>query len=280
MLLDQLGQPVIDLAPDLARHHGFERRGGNFESEVARPNVAGVDDPTFGGGRAVRAGADQKARDRLDRLLGRRQADPQQAIAAKGGQALERQRQMRAALVRRQRVDLVDDHRAGRRQHRPAGFGAEQDVERFGGGDDDVRRGAAHLCALARRGVAGAHPGPDLDIGQALRLQGRADAGQRRLQIAPDIVRQRLQWRDVDDLRRVFERAGEPLPHQPVDRCEKGGERLARPRRRGDQGVSAGANRRPRLRLRRGRRGKAPLEPPGNRRMKQRGQARGTDRSR
>ena len=54
--------------------------------------------------------ADQKPRDRLDRLLGRRQADPQQPLAAERFQALERERQVGAALVRGERVDLVDDH--------------------------------------------------------------------------------------------------------------------------------------------------------------------------
>ena len=35
---------VVDLLPDLAGHHRFERRGGNLEGEIARPAVAGVDD--------------------------------------------------------------------------------------------------------------------------------------------------------------------------------------------------------------------------------------------
>ena len=90
-----------------------------------------------------------------------------EAIAAERGQPLERERQMAAALVRRQRVDLVDDHRAGGRQHRAAGFRSQQDVERFRRGDDDVRRPAPHALALARGRIAGAHPGADIDIGQA-----------------------------------------------------------------------------------------------------------------
>ncbi len=36
---------------------------------------------------------------------------------------------MSAALIRRQRVDLVDDDRPRRRQHFAAGLGAEQDIE-------------------------------------------------------------------------------------------------------------------------------------------------------
>ena len=51
-----------------------------------------------------------------------------------------------------------------------------------------------------------------------------------------DVVRQRLQRRHVDDLRRIGKRALETLPHEIVDRRQKGRERLARSRRRGDEG--------------------------------------------
>ena len=47
------------------------------------------------------AGADQEARDLLDRLLRGREADAQQTVAAERGKALEREREMAAALVRR-----------------------------------------------------------------------------------------------------------------------------------------------------------------------------------
>ena len=211
MRLDQLGQSVVDLLPDVGGHHRFERRGGNLEGEVARPAVAGIDDRALVARRTIRAGADQETRDRLDRLLGGRQADAQQSIVAERGQALERQRQMRAALVRRQRMDLVDDHGPRGREHRAAGIGAEQDVERLRRGDDDVRRAAAHALALAARRVAGAHPGPDLHVRQALRAQGLADAGKRRFQVALDVVRERLQRRDVDDLRLVRQPALQAL---------------------------------------------------------------------
>ena len=175
---------------------------------------------------------------------------------------------MRAALVRRHGMDLVDDHGPRGRQHLTAGLRAEQDVERFRRGDDDVRRAAAHALALARRRVAGAHPGADVHVGQALRLQRFANAGQRRFQIAVDVVRQRLERRDVDDLGLVREAAVEPLPHQRVDRREKCRQRLAGAGRRGDQHVAAGLERRPRLRLRRGGRGEALIEPGGDGGMK------------
>ena len=206
--LDQLGQPVIDLLPDLARHHRFERRGGDFEGEVAGAAVAGIDDrdlslsapggregrgevgddqalaethltvpspcdmplplPPRGRRRAFMAGADEKTRDSLDGLLGGGEADAQQRVSTEGFEAFERKRQVATALVRRQCVDLVDDHRTRRRQHFAAGLGAEQDVERLRCCYDDMRRRAPHALTLARRRVAGAHPGADLDIGQPL----------------------------------------------------------------------------------------------------------------
>ena len=157
---------------------------------------------------------------------------------------------MRAALVRRQGVDLVDDDGARRRQHLAPGFGAEKDVKRLRGRDDDMGRAAAHPAALGRRRVAGAHPGADVDVGQALRLQRGANPGQRRLQIALDVVRQGLERRDVDDLRLIGQGALQSLPHQGIDRREEGGECLARPGRRRDQHVPSGFYSWPRARLR------------------------------
>ena len=120
MRFDQLAQPPIGLLPDLSRHHGFERRGWYLDCEIARALVTDVDDAalrTCSG----RAGSDQEARHRLDRLLGGGEADAQQSIAAERGQTFQRKCQMSAALVRRQRMDLVDDDGAGGREHRAPG---------------------------------------------------------------------------------------------------------------------------------------------------------------
>ena len=120
----------------------------------------------------------------------------------------------------------------------------------------------------------------DLHVGQALRAQGLADAGQRRFQIALDVVRQRLERRDIDDLGFVLEPAIEALPHQTVDGGEKRRERLARSGRRGDQHMPARLDRRPSLRLRRRGRGEAAVKPRGDRGMKQRIWRHGTSRGR
>ena len=110
----------------------------------------------------------------------------------------------------------------------------------------------------------------DFDLRQAKFTQRLADAGKRRLEIAPYVVRQGFQRRDVDNLRRVFEFAGQPLPDQPVDRREKGSQGFAGAGWGRDQHRPARLDRRPGRRLRRRRRGKAALEPARDRGMKQR----------
>ena len=101
---------------------------------------------------------------------------------------LQRQRQVRPPLGLGDRVDLVDDHRLDAGEDL-AGARGEHQVERLGGGDQDVGRRFAHRPALFLAGVAGAQA--DRDVG--------ADAAQRRAQVALDVVGERLQRRDVDE---------------------------------------------------------------------------------
>ena len=230
--------------------------------------MAGVDDRHFGRG-PPSARAHQQVRDRIDRVLRRRQPDTHQVVAAQRGQTFERQRQMRAALVRRHGVNFIDDDRARARQHRAAGRGAEQDVERLRCGDEDVRRAAAHALALARRRVAGAHPGADLDIRQPTLAQCCADAGERRLQVALDVIGQRLQRRDIDYLRGIAEVA-RPAPWRikPSIAARKAASVLPEPVGAAISVWRSGLDRRPGLCLRRRRRFEAGCEPRRNCGMK------------
>jgi hypothetical protein len=211
--------------------------------------------------------ADEESRDVFDRLLRGRQSDPQQRPFAECRQAFQRERKMAAALVGRQRVDLIDNHRPRRREHGPAGLGAQQDVQRLRRGDHDMRRPAAHAIALARRRIAGAHPGADVHRGQTAFAQSRGDAGERRFQISLDVVGERLEWRDVNKLRLVPKIALEALANEAIDCREKGGKRLARSGRSGDQDIPARLDGWPRLSLRARRRGKTVAEPRRHRRM-------------
>ena len=148
-----------------------------------------IDDRAVGLCRAIRSAPDQKAGNGFDGLLGGREADPLHRPAAKAGETLERKQQMGTALVGRQSMDLVDDHGPRGLEHRAAGFGPEQHVKGLRRRDHDVRRSAPHAVALARGGIAGAHRGPDLDVRQPPVAQRLADAGERRLEVALNIVR-------------------------------------------------------------------------------------------
>src|SRR5439155_24624696 len=81
----------------------------DLDPEVERLALAGVDD------RAVAVRADEEARDALEWALRRRKAYPLGVLIALGGhamrKALEGQGEVGAALRRRDRVDLVHDHR-------------------------------------------------------------------------------------------------------------------------------------------------------------------------
>src|SRR5262249_5763940 len=59
---DQLGQALIDLLPDLGRHHGLERRVRKFEGEIAGTAAAGVGECATGGRGRWRARAPPRTR--------------------------------------------------------------------------------------------------------------------------------------------------------------------------------------------------------------------------
>ena len=270
VLRNEFGEARVNFRPHFLRHHRFKRRTWNFEAQIAPALMPCVDDRDFRGGPAVRSRAGEEIGDGANRILRGGEADALQAVAAQRREPLEREREMGAALVRCDGVDLVDDHRPGGLEHRAPGFRAEQDVERFRRRHQDVRRTAPHPVALGGGRVACPDPGADFDIGDPALSQLLPDAGERGFEVAMDVVRQRFQRRHVDDLRRIGKRALETLAHEIVDRRQKGRERLARSRRRGDEGVAAGLDRRPRLGLRGSRRGEILGEPVRDRRVEQR----------
>src|SRR5213080_2097638 len=128
----------------------------------------------------------------------------------------------------------------------------EDQKQRLGRRDEDVRRPVYHCLPLRRRRVAGANERPDLHVRKAHRLEGVPDLGERLGQVLLNVVGERLQGRDVHHLRFVPQRPVEPLAEQGVDRRQEGGERFARARGRRDQRVAARLNDRPRAPLRLG----------------------------
>ncbi len=173
---------------------------------------------------------------------------------------LQRQREVRAALGARDRVHLVQDHRAHPAQRLPRGRG-EQQEERFGRGDQHVRRRAREQPPLVRRGVAGAHPDRDVGRWHAGPLRRLPDPGERRAEVALHVDRQRLERRDVQDPAAVPRIGRWLVGGQPVERPQEGRERLARAGGRDHERVPARLRRRPRPLLGGRGCGEGPAEP-------------------
>ena len=118
------------------------RRGARARGRASRWWPAS----TIVGQRAV---ADEQPRDGLDRALRGRQADALRRRVAQRLEPLEREREVRAALVARDGVDLVDDHGVDGAQQRATARAGDEQVERLRRGHDEARR-LAHHRARAR----------------------------------------------------------------------------------------------------------------------------------
>ncbi|MCY1272858.1 hypothetical protein D9M70_214520 [compost metagenome] len=188
MFGDQFGQAVVDLLPGLIAQHHFQRHRRHFEGQVALAAVAHVHQ-----GAGTPALAHEERRHTLDGFLRGGQADALQAASAQGFQALGAEHQVAAALAAGDGVDLVDDQAAAAGQHGAAGVGAEEDIEGFGRGHQDVRRALAHGVALGLGRITGAHGGADSHIRKPQPRKLRADARQGFFQVDADVIGQRLQ---------------------------------------------------------------------------------------
>jgi hypothetical protein len=217
----------------------------------------------------VRADTAEEPGDELERALGRAQADPLRRTASLAGadepvEALEAEREVSTALGPGDRVDLVDDHVLDAAQDL-ARLARQHQVQRFGRGDQDVGRPPREVATIlggrvagpARDGdVRGRHPEPCCSEG---------NPGERRAQVALDVVGERLERADVQDpdrarfgLRRRSPRWGRG---ETIEGPEEGRQRLAAAGRGVDQRVVAVGDRSPALGLGLGRSGERALEP-------------------
>ena len=169
---------------------------GNDHLDVELFARAGVDDRH--GARHRLGLAAEEARDLVERALRGREADALRRCVGDRVEALEREREVRAALGRRERVDLVDDHCLDAAEYL-ARLRREHQVERLGRGDEDVGRGARDVLAFLRRRVAGAHRDRGRGERRAEPLGGERDAGERCAQVLLDVDGERAQRRDVED---------------------------------------------------------------------------------
>ena len=155
VLADERGDAVEHVAHLLGRGDRLELAVGQLEREV-EGRAGGRRRRSTGSGRSPTSS-------RPTVSIGRCVADrPIRAgrVVAQRLEPLEREREVRAALVARDGVDLVDDHRLDRAQRVAAPLAGDEQVERLGRGDHEARRLAHHRGALRAGGVAGAHRRP------------------------------------------------------------------------------------------------------------------------
>ena len=142
---------------------------------------------------------------------------------------------MRAALGVSDGVDLINNDGLHAAQNFAALLRGQQNVERFRRGDQNVRRPLQHVAPLMHQRVAGsdcaaddrvvcgsAGDAGDQTLPQQSALGGEIEnLAQRDFQVLLDVVSERLQRRNVENLGPVLERPGQGLANEPINAGEK-----------------------------------------------------------
>src|SRR5258708_25009886 len=105
---------------------------------------------------------------------------------------------MRAALVAGERMKFIDDDMTHGGELLAELRRGQQDEQRLRSGDKNVRRTTEHRGTLARRSVAGAESSANVREIELRLGAGFAHAIQRLLEVEADIVRERLERRDIE----------------------------------------------------------------------------------
>src|ERR1700722_10640867 len=157
---------------------------------------------------------------------------------------------MHAALVIGYGVNLVDDYSLNIAQDDAALLGREQNVKRFGGSDENVRRAFEHSLPVFHQSVTRANRGSNCRHQQAALARHLQNFSQRNLKILLNVIAQRFERRNIEDLSAVLQFASERLTDEPVDAGEKSCQRFARSRGSRDQSRVSGEDVGPALLLR------------------------------
>ncbi len=262
VLAHERGDAVVRLAPQVVRSDRRELVRRDLDPEVERAAPPRLDDGAARAPAAVGAlAADEEARHLLDRVHRRGEADALRPAARERLEPLEGEREVRASLVARHRVDLVHDDRLDRRERRPPALGGEEQVERLRGRHEHVRGDPHHRRAPGRGRVPRADRDAQVGRGEPLRAREVGELRERAAQVLLDVVAERPQRRDVEDARLRPEPARERLAVEPVDREQERREGLPGARRRRHEHVAPGRDLGPPERLGLGRLPEAAREP-------------------
>jgi len=179
---DEVDDPALDGRPDaralfgvgacrrdlVEAAHIFHR---DHNAEVQLLARARLDD-------RHRAAAAQERCDLVERPDGRRKTDPLSRRREQLVQPLERKCEVRAALRAGDGVDLVDDDGIDVAEG-VARLRRQEQEQRLGRADQDVRGSRQHPASVLRRRVAGPNPDDDRRELDPETRRGRLDAGQR-----------------------------------------------------------------------------------------------------
>src|SRR5690606_20525336 len=125
--------------------------------------------------------------------------DPLEATARYVVESFEREREVRAASILDQSVDLIDDDGSSRAQHSPSPLRRQQEIKGLRCGDEYVWRLAEHGGAGGRRRVPGANGGSDPNRRESRLAREAAYRPTWLREIPMDVGREGLERGDVHD---------------------------------------------------------------------------------
>ena len=149
---------VVNLAPHFVRGHRPEFAPGHFHGEIQFAAIGNLHNRRLG---AIRAR--QELTHQFDGISRGGKADPRRWLFREPFQPFQRQRQVRAALIVGNRVNLIHNHRLDRFQNFPALRGRKKDESDSG----VVTRMCGGRASIARRSWASVSP-----VRTALRIGG------------------------------------------------------------------------------------------------------------
>lgn len=228
---DEVGDAIVEFGPGFIARDGGEFIPRHFDGDVQGATVAGINEA--GGGA-------EEAADLLDRLDGGGKPDALRADGGEGFEAGHGEREVSAAFVTGNGMDLVDDEGARRAQHPAGALRGQQDVQGFGSGDEDVGRLAAHLLPLPGGGVTGADSDVDGRERDPLLFGEVRDFLEREFEVPVDVVAESLQRGDVDRVGFGGESVITGGTHESIEAEQEGRERLAGTGGSADEGIPAG----------------------------------------
>src|SRR5262245_4718670 len=108
--------------------------------------------------------ADQEARYFLDRFLRGRQTDALEWTSRESSESFKAEREMSGPTVIHHGMNFIEDDRAWRLEHLAARLGGKQEIERLGGGDENMRRSFDERLALGGGSIASPNFCPHIDV--------------------------------------------------------------------------------------------------------------------